>query len=52
MYNTQSLSETKNVGVTQLLRKIDDESLKEELETCNHFLVESEMENGRQSLQF
>ena len=26
---------------------VDDNSLKEELETCNHFLVDSKMENGR-----
>ena len=25
----------------------DDNSLKEELETCKHFLVDSKMENGR-----
>ena len=26
---------------------VDDKSLKEELETCKHFLFEREMENGK-----
>ena len=35
------------VDVKLLVWSIDDESLKEELETGNQFLVDSEMENGR-----
>ena len=27
---------------------VDDNSLREELETCKRFLVDSEMENGRE----
>ena len=37
-----------NVDVTHLLRPIDDESSMEELETCKHLSVESEMHNERQ----
>ena len=32
---------------TQIMGPIDDNSLKEELETCKHFLVESNMQIGR-----
>ena len=35
------------MDVTKLVGPIDDESLKEELQTCTHFLVDSELENGR-----
>ena len=41
------VSETKNNDLTQLLRKVDDESLNEELATRKHFVLDSEMENGR-----
>ena len=34
------------MDVTELVEEIDDESLKEELETFKHCLVDSEMENG------
>ena len=47
MLNAQNVLETKNVGVTQWVGQIDDESLKEELQKCKHFLVDSEIENGR-----
>ena len=33
--------------MTQLLGEIDDESAEEKLETCNHFLAESEMDDQR-----
>ena len=35
------------MDVTQLVGKIDDESSEEELETCKHFFVDSEMEKRR-----
>ena len=38
--------ETKNVELTELVGKNDDESVKE-METCLHFLVKSEIENSR-----
>ena len=35
------------VDVTQLLEEVEDCCLKEELEKCKQFLVDSEMKNGR-----
>ena len=46
-HKTQSVLETKTKDVTQLMGAIDDESLREELETCKQFPVASEIENGR-----
>ena len=46
VHNAQEISETRNVDVTLLVGEIDEESLKEELETCKLFFVESEMGNG------
>ena len=40
-------SGAQNVDVTQLMGDADDNSLKWELGTCKHFLVDSETENGR-----
>ena len=48
MHIAQTISDTKTVHVTQLGGKIDDESLKDELETCKHFLGDSEFDNRRQ----
>ena len=36
-----------SVDVAQLMGDVDDNSLKEELETSKHFLVDSEMGNRR-----
>ena len=36
--------------VTQLMGDVVGTSLREELETCKHLLVDSEIENGRQSV--
>ena len=52
---TQSAKRTKyigeqNVDLAQLVRAIDAESLREELETCRHFVVDSVKQNGRYSL--
>ena len=48
MHNAQSVSETEKMDVTQLVGEFDNQSSGEELERCKHFLVESEMTNGRQ----
>ena len=40
-------SRAQNVDVAHVMGDVDDNSLKEELEKCNHFFVESEMENRR-----
>ena len=34
------------MDMTQLVGRIDDESVMEELETCKYFLVDSEKENA------
>ena len=47
MQNAKSVSEIKNVDVTQLVGKIDNESLKDKLKIRKHFLVDFEMENRR-----
>ena len=39
-----------NVDLTQLTGDVDDNSQKEELETCKNFLVDGEKENGKQSI--
>ena len=46
-FGVQICSGTRNVVVTQLMGDVDDNSRKEELETCKHFLVDSEIKNGR-----
>ena len=46
-HGAQRGSSAQNIDVTQLMGDVDDSSLKEELETCKPFLVDSEMENGR-----
>ena len=38
---------TSNLDMDTLLEGIDDAELKEELNACNHFLVDSELEKGR-----
>ena len=44
---TQRGSAAHNVDLTQLLVDNDENSLKDELETCKYFSVYSEIENGR-----
>ena len=46
-HGAQRGSGAQSVDVAQLMGDVYDNSLKEELETCKHFLVDSEMENGR-----
>ena len=36
-----------NIDVEDLVGDVDDQSLTEELESCIHFLTDTEMENGR-----
>ena len=46
-HGAQKGSGARTVDVAHLLSDVDDKSLKEELEPCKHFLVDSEMKNGR-----
>ena len=43
-------SGAQKVDVPHVIGDVSDNSLKEDLETCRHFLVDSEMENGRHSV--
>ena len=36
-----------NIDVEDIVRDVDDRTLREELESCKQFLTDSEMENGR-----
>ena len=36
-----------NINVEDIVGDVDDESLGEELESCKHFLTDTELENGR-----
>ena len=36
-----------NIGVEDIVGDVDDQSLREELESCKQFLTDTEMENGR-----
>ena len=36
-----------NIDVKDIVGDIDDQSLREDLESCKHFLTDTEMENGR-----
>ena len=36
-----------NIDVEDLVGDVDDQSLREELESCKHFLTDTEIENGR-----
>ena len=38
---------TNNTDVEDIVGDVDDQSLREELEPCRHFLTDSEIENGR-----
>ena len=46
-HGAQRGSAAQNNDVTQQMGDIDDYSLKEELTTCKHFLLDSGIENGR-----
>ena len=36
-----------NIDVEDIVGDVDDQSLREELESCKHFLTDTELENGR-----
>ena len=36
------------IDLEDIVGDVDDQSLREELESCKHFLTDTEMENGRQ----
>ena len=36
-----------NIDVEDIVGDVDDQGLREELESCKHFLTDTEMENGR-----
>ena len=40
-------SRTKNVDVEHIVGDVEDQSLREELRSCQHFLVDSEFERAR-----
>ena len=39
-----------NIDVEDIVGDVDDQSLREELQSCRHFLVESELQNGKHSV--
>ena len=39
-----------NIDVEDIVGDVDDQSLREELESCKHFLIDTEMETGRHSV--
>ena len=39
-----------NIDVEDIVGDVDDQSLREELQSCKHFLVDSEMQKGRHSV--
>ena len=39
-----------NIDVGDLVGDVDDQSLREELQSCRHFLVDSEIQKGRHSV--
>ena len=46
-YGTQIGFGTNNIGVEDIVGDVDDQNLREELESCKHFLTDTELENGR-----
>ena len=39
-----------NIDVEDIVEDVDDQSLREELQSCRHFLVDSEIQKGRHSV--
>ena len=39
-----------NIDVEDIVGDVDDQSLREELQSCRHFLVDSEIQKGRHSV--
>ena len=46
-HGTQIGFETGDINVEDIVVDVDDQSLREELVSCKHFLTDTEMENGR-----
>ena len=42
--------EASNIDVEDIVEDVDDQSLREELQSCRHFLVDSEIQKGRHSV--
>ena len=39
-----------NIDVEDIMRDVDDQGLREELQSCEHFVVDSEIQKGRHSV--
>ena len=46
-HRTQMEFGANNIDVEDIVGDVDDQNLREELESCKHFLTDTEMENGR-----
>ena len=46
-HGTQIGCGASNINVEDIVGDVDDQSLREELESCKHFLTDTEIENGR-----
>ena len=46
-HGTQIGSGARNINVEDIVGDVDDQRLREELESCKHFLSDTELENGR-----
>ena len=46
-HGTQIVFGTSNINIEDIVGAVDDQSLREKLESCKHFLTDTEMENGR-----
>ena len=40
----------RNIDVEDIMGDVDDQSLREELQSCRHFLLDSELQKGRRSV--
>ena len=49
-HGTQIGFGARNIDVEDIMGDVDDQSLREELQTCRHFLVDSEIQKGRHSV--
>ena len=49
-HGTQIGFGARNIDVEDIMRNVDDQSLREELQSCRHFLVDSELQKGRHSV--
>ena len=41
----------RNIDLEDIVGDVDDQNLRQKLESCKQFLTDTEMENGRQSLE-